>query len=398
MDRAQDFDLATAAHAALEGRIPPSQWDERLRAAGLDRMHAAHARESAFLLKLGMVIAVLSLVIDWIAVPDHLGEIALIRLAGVFPASLIALALPGRMLGLKKVLMAIAMTAFAFSLAYASQFAPSPSNALLALGVITLLALGLPVLPFRRWELVSFVVFYLGAIGAAVWIFEGEVARAEAFFPIAILATAAAAVLAHRVHWLERRDILLSLEAEHRARALEESNASLTALSMEDPLTGLANRRRAEDVFEAHYTSPPMAGQARTALLMLDLDRFKAFNDQWGHQTGDACLRAVAEAMRHTAGRYGGLAARFGGEEFVVLLRADDAAQALAIAEELRVAIERIEIAHDTSASTATCSISIGIALQPTDEAPTLKDMLARADAALYRAKADGRNRSVVAD
>lgn len=398
MNGAHDFDLATAAHAALVGRQPPSQWDERLRAAGLSEMHAAHLRESAFLLKLGIVIAVLSLVIDWIAVPEHLGRIALIRLGGVIPFSLVALALPDRLLGVKKVLMAISMTAFAVSLAYASQYAPAPSDALLALGVITLLALGLPVLPFRRWELVSFVVFYFAAVGTAVWTFEGDVARAEAFFPIAVLATSAAAVLAHRVHWLERRNILLTLEADYRARALEASNARLTALSMEDPLTGLANRRRAEDAFEAHYAMPAIPGQARTALLMLDLDRFKAFNDQWGHQAGDACLRAVAEAMRHTAGRYSGLAARFGGEEFVVLLRADDAGQALAIAEELRVAIERIEIAHDTSASTATCTISIGIALQPAEETASLRDLLARADAALYRAKAEGRNRCVVAD
>ncbi|QYJ07554.1 GGDEF domain-containing protein [Qipengyuania flava] len=397
MDRAQDFDLATAAHAALVGRTPPSQWDERLRAAGLEQMHAAHSREADFLLKLGMVIAVLSLLIDWIAIPQHLAEVALIRLLGVIPLSLVALALPTRLLGLKKLLMAVSMTAFACSLAYASQFAPAPSNALLALGVITLLALGLPVLPFRRFEVVSFVIFYLAAVGACVWVFENEVARAEAFFPIAILATAAAGVLSHRVHWLERRDILLTLEADYRAAALEDSNEQLTALSLEDPLTGLANRRHAETVFDAHYALPSAPGQARAALLMLDLDRFKAFNDRFGHQTGDACLRAVAEAMRHTASRHGGLAARFGGEEFVILLRADDDAQALAIAEDLRVAIERIEIAHDAAGTTATCTTSIGVAVQDSADAPTLKAMLAWADAALYRAKAEGRNRCVAA-
>lgn len=397
MDRAQEFDLAAAAHAALVGRTPLSQWDERLRTAGLTLMRRAHLRESSFLLKLGMAIAVLSLAIDWITVPEHLAEIAAIRIGGVFPISILALALPDRLLGLKKLLLGVSMAAFAASLAYASQFAPSPSDALLALGVITLLALGLPVLPFRRWEMVSFVAFYMTAVGACVWVFENDIARAEAFSPIAFLATGAAAVLAHRVHWLERRDILLTLQAEYRAGALEESNAQLTALSMEDPLTGLANRRHAEEVFEAHYTAPAAPGQARAALLMLDIDRFKAFNDRFGHQTGDACLRAVAEAMRHTASRNNGLAARFGGEEFVILLRADDTTQALAIAEDLRVAIERIEIACDTDASTATCTTSIGVALQPTSGAPTLKGLAAQADAALYRAKAAGRNRCMVA-
>ena len=165
---------------------------------------------------------------------------------------------------------------------------------------------------------------------------------------------------------------------------------------MEDPLTGLANRRRAEQAFAEHYSMPATAGQAGPALFMLDLDHFKAFNDQWGHQAGDACLRAVAEVLRHAASRHGGLAARFGGEEFIFLLRADDAGRAQAIAEELRVAIERIEIEDHGATSTATCTSSIGIALHQGPEAPNLARMLSAADAALYRAKADGRNRTMV--
>ena len=398
MNRAPETDLASAAHAALAQNQPMSAWDETLRHAVAEQLGDHHFREARFLLALGAVIAVLSLAVDYLVAPEHLGEIALLRLGTVLPLTALALLLPRRLLGLQKAVMALSLTAFAFSLAYASLFVPSPSDALLALGVVTLLGLSLPVLPYRGWELVAFIALYLGVIGSFVVLNQSAIVYTEAYIPIMLLTTGGAAILAHRVHWLERRNLLLTLEAEGRASSLENSNARLTELSMEDPLTGLANRRRAENTFAEHYASPIAAGQAGTALFMLDLDHFKDFNDRWGHQAGDTCLRSVAEVMRHTASKYGGLAARFGGEEFLILLRADDKAQALSIAEELRVAIERIEIDHAASGSTASCSTSIGIALHEGEDTPALADMLARADAALYRAKAEGRNRCLVAD
>jgi diguanylate cyclase (GGDEF)-like protein len=308
----------------------------------------------------------------------------------------IALLLLRRLVGLQKVMIALALIAFGLSMAFASLFVPSPGDALLALGVVTLLALALPVLPFRGPALVAFILLYVLAVGGFLYMSQHDIVKTSAFAAITIVTAATATIIAHRVHWLERRNLLLTLEAGSRAATLEGSNARLTELSMEDPLTGLANRRRAEQAFAEHYSMPATAGQAGPALFMLDLDHFKAFNDQWGHQAGDACLRAVAEVLRHAASRHGGLAARFGGEEFIFLLRADDAGRAQAIAEELRVAIERIEIEDHGATSTATCTSSIGIALHQGPEAPNLARMLSAADAALYRAKADGRNRTMV--
>ena len=175
----------------------------------------------------------------------------------------------------------------------------------------------------------------------------------------------------------------------------EQSQRQLLKIAQTDTLTGLANRARLSDIFKREQQRTRRYNTPMT-LLALDLDHFKAFNDQWGHQAGDACLRAVAEVLRHAASRHGGLAARFGGEEFIFLLRADDAGRAQAIAEELRVAIERIEIEDHGATSTATCTSSIGIALHQGPEAPNLARMLSAADAALYRAKADGRNRTMV--
>ncbi len=397
MNRAQDFDLARAAHAALADKQPLSAWDGRLRDTVESALADAHYREGRFALLLALAVAVLSLVTDLLVAPDHVGEIAAVRLGLVVPLGVVGLLLPRRFLWLQKLLIALALTGFAFSMVFASLFAPPPSDALLALGVVTLLALALPVLPFRGWALIGFVILYLVVIGSFFLTNRGDIAYSDAFIAIMILTGGTATTIAHRFHWLERRNLLLTIEAGSRAATLAGSKARLTELAREDPLTGLANRRRAEQVFAEHYALPTASGQPGTALFMLDLDHFKAFNDRWGHQTGDACLRAVAEVMRHAASRYGGLAARFGGEEFIILLRADDTAQALAIAEELRIAIERIEIEHDSTTSTATCTASIGIALHDGPDMPVLAELLSRADDALYRAKAEGRNRCLVA-
>ncbi len=393
MNRLPSTDLATAAHAALVTNSPMAAWDDQLRNAVSRQLDEHHYREMRFLIIFGSLLAVLSLVVDYIVAFDNFANIALLRLGTALPPNLIALFLPRRLVSLKKVLMAVSITAFAFSLAYASLFVPSPTDALLAMGVVTLLGLALPVLPFHRWELAAFVTLYLAAVGGFIWANQADIIYTAAFIPIMLLTTGGAAILANRVHWMKRRNVLLTLEADSRAASLGQSNALLTELSMEDPLTGLANRRRAEATFTEHYATPTASGFARTALVMLDLDHFKGFNDQWGHQSGDTCLRAVAEVMRHCASRHGGIAARYGGEEFMMLLRVDDKAQAQAIAEELRVAIERIEIDHEASGSTASCTASIGIAVHDRQDGATLSTMLTQADRALYRAKEEGRNR-----
>jgi len=288
MNRAHDFNLGKAAHAALAGDNPPSAWDDRLRAALKDALADTHYREGRFLLVVIMVVAVLSLATDLLVAPQNLGQVAAVRLGLVLPLSGIALLLPRRLVGLQKVMIALALIAFGLSMAFASLFVPSPGDALLALGVVTLLALALPVLPFRGPALVAFILLYVLAVGGFLYMSQHDIVKTSAFAAITIVTAATATIIAHRVHWLERRNLLLTLEAGSRAATLEGSNARLTELSMEDPLTGLANRRRAEQAFAEHYSMPATAGQAGPALFMLDLDHFKAFNDRWGHQAGDA--------------------------------------------------------------------------------------------------------------
>lgn len=166
----------------------------------------------------------------------------------------------------------------------------------------------------------------------------------------------------------------------------------LRRLSFIDGLTGIANRRHFDETLEREWRR---CGRSNLPLsvIILDVDHFKAFNDRYGHQAGDDCLRAVARMMAEHAKRPGDLAARFGGEEFVCLLPETDAEGAMRVAERLRTRIEAEGIPHAASPVTPYVTISLGCAsmVPPIDQAATR--LLEKADQALYAAKREGRNR-----
>jgi diguanylate cyclase (GGDEF)-like protein len=181
-------------------------------------------------------------------------------------------------------------------------------------------------------------------------------------------------------------------------RKLDEANRELMRLSSADGLTGIANRRRFDETLLKEWRR--CAREARPlALLLIDVDFFKPFNDNYGHQAGDECLKAVARALSQTLHRPSDLAARYGGEEFAVILPGTDEAGALAVAEALRAAVQQMGITHRYSEVAPVVTISVGLACatpRPGDETGFI-GLLKDADAALYRAKSEGRNRVVSA-
>lgn len=367
----------------------PAHLRGKLEAVLEDRQY----RETRFLTWLGMAAAVLSLMVDFITMPDLVGQIALVRLGSVVPVQIAALAMPRSQLGWQKFLMGLSLSLFCLSLVYASSLAPAPADAFLAMGLVMMLGIAVPLLPLNAGELALFVIGTLLMAGLLMLALNAQPAFLQIYFVILCLSSGGAMVLARRVRWLDRSTALMAIQAQEHAAELESSNARLTQLSMQDPLTNLANRRWAEVAFTSNYAVTSEEAPGYTALLLLDLDHFKAFNDSWGHDIGDRCLIAVAEVMRHTISTNGGLAARFGGEEFVVLLRVGSISDALRIAEDLRVGVERIEIESETKGRTVSCTTSIGVAVHEAASPPSLSDMLKRADAALYEAKDAGRNR-----
>jgi diguanylate cyclase (GGDEF)-like protein/PAS domain S-box-containing protein len=173
----------------------------------------------------------------------------------------------------------------------------------------------------------------------------------------------------------------------------------LLALAMTDALTGLANRRAFDEALEREWQRTLREG-SQMSLLLLDLDHFKSFNDTYGHQVGDDCLRAVATAVR-TSVRASDFACRYGGEEIVVILPGTDAAGAFKAAESLRLAIEALALPHvGKPADGDRLTASIGVATAVSRDGGTVRlpeALLIAADAALYKAKHLGRNRIATA-
>lgn len=193
---------------------------------------------------------------------------------------------------------------------------------------------------------------------------------------------------------LEDRNRDLELLVLQRTEALELANRQLTQLAGEDPLTGLGNRRSFEEALDRAWGLARRQRQS-LALAMVDVDHFKAYNDGFGHPAGDGCLRAVAQQLRDGLRRQGDSVFRFGGEEFVLLLPDTAADQALHCCELLRRQLEDQAMPHPLGVVT----ISVGVAASRLDgEDDGATDLLARADAALYRAKREGRNRAMLAE
>lgn len=179
------------------------------------------------------------------------------------------------------------------------------------------------------------------------------------------------------------------LESELRRRAAAEAAAA--QLARTDGLTRLANRRWFDEDMSRKWARTARDGLPMS-LLMIDVDYFKAFNDTYGHQAGDEVLAAVGKAIRNSVRRPDDLPARYGGEEFVVLLPDTDEAGANQVAAAIGAAIRRLRIDHGAS-TYRIVTVSIGAATAKPNMGMTKSGLIRCADAALYRAKEDGRNR-----
>lgn len=180
---------------------------------------------------------------------------------------------------------------------------------------------------------------------------------------------------------------------------LEASNAVLRQLSTQDGLTGLVNRRHFDEVYLKEWRRC-LRGAKDISIIMIDIDGFKHYNDRYGHQGGDDCLRMVAQSLKKTMMRPGDIAARYGGEEFAIVLPETDLAGAQAVANRIRESIEELAISHEDSPCSDHVTLSLGVAstLPCSTKAADATILIGVADRALYQAKRAGRNRVVVAE
>ena len=194
------------------------------------------------------------------------------------------------------------------------------------------------------------------------------------------------------------RELKVAVElaiAKHTQERAEVEKMS--ALALTDPLTGLANRRRFDSVLALEWDRA-LREQHPLALLMIDIDHFKAFNDTHGHAAGDVCLQAVARALREHCSRPADLVARWGGEEFAVVLPGTDRPGAAHVARRLVEVVRGINVGHGPAGAPPAVTISIGAASAVPSEESSASALVEKADAALYAAKQAGRNRAEQAE
>lgn len=188
---------------------------------------------------------------------------------------------------------------------------------------------------------------------------------------------------------LERDEAFRALEASREQ--LAAANRILQKLSSLDGLTGIANRRSFDDTLNKEWQRA-IRSKKPIALIMIDIDFFKLYNDYYGHQGGDDCLKQVVKGLKTAIHRDTDFLARYGGEEFSAVLPDTDLQGAIKVAEEMRQAIKSLRIEHPLSKISDTVSISIGVASVVPDMDSNPEGLIAAADQALYKAKEKGRD------
>lgn len=331
----------------------------------------------------------LFLIIDYLALPDAFG-LALSARLSVTILGLLVLAFISRNPppALREgAISAVALAAgVAIVVIIMARSNPLAKDYLYGLLLVPLLGVIVQRLRFRYAVAVS-----LGCVvlhGFAMWNIEALTLPSQLMAGLQMIAASIFTLVAgYTIEREMRIDYLQALRQGLRTEELED-------LSTHDAMTGLGNRRGLEQTLS--WISADAAGNGRLAVIIADIDKFKEYNDHFGHPAGDECIKQVADILASEVRIAGDAVFRYGGEEFIVLLPGMEAHGAAAIAERLRYAIEAAGIVHVEPVMGAPLTASFGVATARLDESFRAQDLVERADAALYRAKDNGRNCVVV--
>ncbi|MEL7218694.1 MAG: GGDEF domain-containing protein [Pseudomonadota bacterium] len=390
--------------AVMASGEPDTHWPAPIQSLYRDEVTERIASDGHFLFLLGLLVCLATILIDVLIDPGIAKEGAVIRILAVAPITLLGLvASARRWTRITAFCVGAAPIAFASVIVHLGVHLPPEDTAKYLAAVCMLVGFANFVLPFSMRGLIIFDIGYIAiAFATNIWSGPGDPAYNLDFLVLLAIIAIATIPIAHRFEKLRQHNFLLNLRARITSHKLLEANERLTALSERDPLTGLPNRRcfqrEFDELVEARLCpeNPDANANAtprcRIAVLMIDLDHFKAFNDTHGHQAGDECLRLVGRELAQSLDHVDGIATRYGGEEFVAAVCEETLGDVGSVAEEVRHKISSLLIPVGASGRSIVTA-SIGIALASIDGDIDRDELIKTADAALYNAKRSGRNR-----
>ncbi|MFN3586308.1 MAG: GGDEF domain-containing protein [Moraxellaceae bacterium] len=350
-------------------------------------------------LVLGIVIFALFGVMDWLLLREQILTVWALRFGAVAIMLAYLLLWQGRVAGADTAGQPQYVCTLLIALAIEGVIAVAPASGrdVYLMGLVLLLLFSFILLrtPFH----------YSLQIAVLVWMLHNLVlvavveARAIELLSHNIFLASAAGIALSANYLLERNErqaFLQSLLVHQQKAELEDINVRLQRLAVEDGLTGLANRRSFEAQLDEEWRRCQRQ-ELPLAVMMIDVDSFKLYNDTYGHQAGDECLSRVAEELRRYARRPGDCVARYGGEEFVIVWPGATAEEACLEMQRLNEQIRRLRIRHHVSPVRDVVTVSIGVAacVPSADDSPFR--LVREADMALYHAKKQGRDRCVQA-
>ncbi len=253
--------------------------------------------------------------------------------------------------------------------------------------ITTIICFGIRVL-FPVCVMIVLLSGCIALLAIAMLGWEFDILKLSHYYGLGSVTTLAIVGLTERQ---ERLAFLQELLVSHQTVELDRLNRALDRMAREDPLTGLVNRRGFDETLQVEWDRGRRDGQA-LALLYMDIDFFKLYNDTYGHNIGDVCLRRVAQTIKGALRRPADLAGRYGGEEFVVLLPNTDRDGAIDVALRILKHVDALALPHSRSKVASHVTLSIGICQMMPDNTTTLKEFIKRADDALYEAKERGRH------
>jgi diguanylate cyclase (GGDEF)-like protein len=282
----------------------------------------------------------------------------------------------------------------AATLAYALSITHSPLSDFYHAGFAVVVMYGNLVQRLRFWSAVGFSLAVLAIQVTGVVVLPNFNPRLV--FPISSLTAATVAFSLCANYVMERdkrRRYLLTVRERELVKRLSEVNLQLQQLSRVDVLTALFNRRHFQEYLQDLWPRAKHEG-GEVAIIMMDVDCFKGYNDHYGHPAGDECLRQVAAVMQSSLRQPGDMVARYGGEEFIAVLPRANLPLALQAAERVRKAVEALSMRHEASPAASVVTVSLGVACCNAAAPGASPDaLISNADRALYDAKNQGRNR-----